>query len=194
MFPLFTRHGNFDTPINIVLYPAIAERLTQPDSVLRTSDDASLLLQSLLDLGFRHWPFFIDSKVPLSIFLISCGPHLGGNGRISAQDPQPRALHFAYAAVRRSSPFHSLKLLTFLPITVHILSCDMILHKPTLDPIKTMIYGLRRYDLDRSAAIASEMASILDEEKCGVDSDCDRESEWHDVTWRRFEELERQAA
>ena len=31
----------------------IAERLTQPDSVLRTSEDASLLVQSLLDLGFR---------------------------------------------------------------------------------------------------------------------------------------------
>ena len=54
MFPFFTRHGNFDTPANIVLYPAIAERLTQPDSVLRTSEDASLLVQSLLDLRFRH--------------------------------------------------------------------------------------------------------------------------------------------
>lgn len=58
----------------------------------------------------------------------------------------------------------------------------MILHKRTLDPIKTMIYGLRRYDLDRSAAIASEMALLLDDkEKCGGDSDCDRESEWDDI-------------
>ena len=58
----------------------------------------------------------------------------------------------------------------------------MILHKRTLDPIKTMIYGLRRYDLDRSAAIASEMALVLDDkEKCGVDSDRDRESEWDDI-------------
>ena len=45
-----------------------------------------------------------------------------------------------------------------------------------------MIYGLRRYDLDRSAAIASEMALVLDDkEKCGVDSDHDRESEWDDI-------------
>jgi hypothetical protein len=59
----------------------------------------------------------------------------------------------------------------------------MILHRRTLDPIKTMIYGLRRYDLDRSAAIASEMASVLDdEEKRGADSsDWDRESEWDDI-------------
>ena len=45
-----------------------------------------------------------------------------------------------------------------------------------------MIYGLRRYDLDRSAAIASEMALVLDDkEKSGVDSDRDRESEWDDI-------------
>ena len=36
---------------------------------------------------------------------------------------------------------------------VHILSGDLILHKRTLDPIKTLIYGLRRYDLDRCAAL-----------------------------------------
>ena len=38
-------------------------------------------------------------------------------------------------------------------IEVHILSGDLILHKRTLDPIKTLIYGLRRYDLDRCAAL-----------------------------------------
>ena len=36
---------------------------------------------------------------------------------------------------------------------VHILSGDITLHKRTLEPIKTLIYGLRRYDLDRSAAL-----------------------------------------
>ena len=36
---------------------------------------------------------------------------------------------------------------------VHILSGDLILHKRTLEPIKTMIYGLRRYDVDRCAAL-----------------------------------------
>ncbi|KAF6754206.1 magnesium transporter [Ephemerocybe angulata] len=36
---------------------------------------------------------------------------------------------------------------------LHILSGDLILHKRTLDPIKTMIFGLRRYDVDRCAAL-----------------------------------------
>lgn len=36
---------------------------------------------------------------------------------------------------------------------LHILSGDLILHKRTMEPIKTLIYGLRRYDLDRCAAI-----------------------------------------
>ncbi len=37
--------------------------------------------------------------------------------------------------------------------TVHILQGDLILHKRTLEPIKTVIYGLRRYDVDRVMAL-----------------------------------------
>ncbi|KAF8910196.1 hypothetical protein CPB84DRAFT_1821600 [Gymnopilus junonius] len=36
---------------------------------------------------------------------------------------------------------------------LHIMSGDLILHKRTLDPIKSLIYGLRRYDVDRCAAL-----------------------------------------
>ena len=36
---------------------------------------------------------------------------------------------------------------------VHILQGDLILHKRTLEPIKTVIYGLRRYDIDRVLAL-----------------------------------------
>jgi hypothetical protein len=36
------------------------------------------------------------------------------------------------------------------------MSGDLILHKRTLDPIKTMIYGLRRYDIDRCAALIDQ--------------------------------------
>ncbi|KAL1741279.1 hypothetical protein HDZ31DRAFT_76292 [Schizophyllum fasciatum] len=36
---------------------------------------------------------------------------------------------------------------------LHILSGDLILHKRTLEPIKTVVYGLRRYDLDRCMAV-----------------------------------------
>ncbi|EJC98797.1 uncharacterized protein FOMMEDRAFT_149129 [Fomitiporia mediterranea MF3/22] len=36
---------------------------------------------------------------------------------------------------------------------LHILSGDLTLHKRTLEPIKTLVYGLRRYDVDRCAAL-----------------------------------------
>ncbi|KAI1786797.1 hypothetical protein LXA43DRAFT_1032081 [Ganoderma leucocontextum] len=36
---------------------------------------------------------------------------------------------------------------------LHILQGDLILHKRTLEPIKTVIYGLRRYDIDRVIAL-----------------------------------------
>jgi len=36
---------------------------------------------------------------------------------------------------------------------VHIISGDLILYKRTLAPIKTLIYSMRRYDLDRVLAL-----------------------------------------
>lgn len=36
---------------------------------------------------------------------------------------------------------------------LHIVSGDLTLHRQTLDPIKTLIFGLRRYDVDRCAAL-----------------------------------------
>lgn len=46
---------------------------------------------------------------------------------------------------------------------MHILSGDLILHKRTLEPIRTLIYGLRRYDFDRCAALAdaSEAGAVV---------------------------------
>jgi len=52
--------------------------------------------------------------------------------------------------------------LVFFPdiycLSVHILSGDLIIHKRTLEPIRTMVYGLRRYDLERCRAVADSMA------------------------------------
>ncbi|KAJ6608685.1 hypothetical protein B0H10DRAFT_2067021 [Mycena sp. CBHHK59/15] len=45
---------------------------------------------------------------------------------------------------------------------LHILSGDLILHKRTLEPIKTVIYGLRRYDVDRAAALVDSTAEGKD--------------------------------
>ena len=39
------------------------------------------------------------------------------------------------------------------PRPVHIISGDLILHKRTLGPIQSLIYGIRRYDVDRTAAL-----------------------------------------
>lgn len=40
---------------------------------------------------------------------------------------------------------------------LHILQGDLILYKRTLEPIKTVIYGLRRYDDDRVAALSEKI-------------------------------------
>jgi hypothetical protein len=37
-------------------------------------------------------------------------------------------------------------------LTVHILSGDLTLHKRTLGPLSQLVYGLRRYDVDRCKA------------------------------------------
>ncbi|KAI0923526.1 hypothetical protein AcV5_009045 [Taiwanofungus camphoratus] len=41
--------------------------------------------------------------------------------------------------------------------SLHMLQEDLILHKRTLEPIKTLIYGLRRYDVDRATALVERL-------------------------------------
>ena len=53
---------------------------------------------------------------------------------------------------------------------MHILSGDLIMHKRTLEPIRTMVYGSRRYDSERCRAVADNMA-------LGRRRYCDTESE-----------------
>lgn len=48
---------------------------------------------------------------------------------------------------------------------LHIASGDLTMHKRTLSPIKTLIYGLRRYDLDRCIAQANSSDPGFDEKK-----------------------------
>ncbi|KAG8991832.1 hypothetical protein FRB93_002567 [Tulasnella sp. JGI-2019a] len=49
--------------------------------------------------------------------------------------------------------------------SLHIASGDIAMLKRTLDPIKTLIYGLRRYDLDRCIATANSRTPGFDEKK-----------------------------
>ncbi|KAH9910487.1 cora-like Mg2+ transporter protein-domain-containing protein [Epithele typhae] len=47
---------------------------------------------------------------------------------------------------------------------LHILQGDLVLHKRTLEPIKTVIYGLRRYDVDRAMALRDTIEDKRKEE------------------------------
>ncbi|KAJ7511880.1 hypothetical protein B0H11DRAFT_1953501 [Mycena galericulata] len=101
----------------------ISLRLRRPDTILRTSADPSMLVQSLLSL-------VVDKAVQV----------------IDAYHDQISEIE------------HQI-LLTPKPSTVrklHIVSGDLVLHKRTLNPIKTLVYGLRRYDVDRCAALIDD--------------------------------------
>ncbi|KAF9225244.1 hypothetical protein BS17DRAFT_778349 [Gyrodon lividus] len=98
----------------------IMARLRQPDTGLRTSADASLLVQSLLDL-------VVDSALEVV-----------------------DAFHEKLLELERDVLIKpNMKIVARL----HIMSGDLTLHKRTLEPLKTVIYGLRRYDVDRCAAL-----------------------------------------
>lgn len=98
----------------------IMARLRQPETSLRTSVDASLLVQSLLDL-------VVDSA-----FEVVDAFH-------------EKVLQLEHDVLLKPS----MKTVARL----HILSGDLTLHKRTLEPLKTVVYGLRRYDVDRCAAL-----------------------------------------
>ncbi|KAF8273845.1 hypothetical protein EI94DRAFT_1563103 [Lactarius quietus] len=48
--------------------------------------------------------------------------------------------------------------------SLHILSGDLILHKRTLEPIKALVFSLRRYDVDRTAACL-DLSSTTEDQK-----------------------------
>ncbi|KZP10118.1 hypothetical protein FIBSPDRAFT_872974 [Athelia psychrophila] len=98
----------------------ITNRLRTRDGMLRTTADASLLVQSLLDL-------VVDSALQV------------------VDEYHSKILKLEHDILLHPK----MKTIRYL----HILSGDLILHKRTLEPIKTVIYGLRRYDLDRCAAL-----------------------------------------
>ncbi|KIO07082.1 hypothetical protein M404DRAFT_137500 [Pisolithus tinctorius Marx 270] len=98
----------------------IMARLRQPDTGLRMSADASLLVQSLLDL-------VVDSA-----FEVVDAFH-------------EKVLQLEHDVLLKPN----IKTVSRL----HILSGDLTLHRRTMEPLKTLIYGLRRYDEDRCAAL-----------------------------------------
>nr|GAT54714.1 CorA-like protein [Mycena chlorophos] len=123
MFTFLLRNGTVITmhaTPTLRMTDPITARVRQFDSGLRTSADASLLVQSLLAL-----------VVDMSLEVINAY--------------QARIRHFER------------QILTHLDIEtvrdLHVLSADLSLHRRTLEPIGTVITGLRRYDVDRVAAL-----------------------------------------
>ncbi|KAI0042584.1 hypothetical protein FA95DRAFT_1610076 [Auriscalpium vulgare] len=98
----------------------ITARIRQRDSSLRTTADASLLVESLLDL-------IVD-------------------GALEVIDEYHSKLNKLERNVLVKTKVKTVR-------DLHILSGDLILHKRTLGPIKTLVYGLRRYGVDRCAAL-----------------------------------------
>ncbi|THH01212.1 hypothetical protein EW026_g1441 [Hermanssonia centrifuga] len=102
----------------------ITQRLRQRDTGLRATADASLLVESLLDL-------VVDQALEV------------------VEAYQSKILKLEEAVLLKPNMKHVRRL--------HILQGDLILHKRTLEPIKTVIYGLRRYDVDRVAALSERI-------------------------------------
>ncbi|KAF8190242.1 hypothetical protein K438DRAFT_1676097 [Mycena galopus ATCC 62051] len=132
MFIFLFRDGRSGTVISIHSKPnleitePITSRVRQFDSILRTSADASLLVQSLLGL--------VTDK----------------------------ALEVVNAYQDKIKKFERNVMVRPTINTVrnlHVLSADLILHRRTLAPIKTLVYGLRRYDIDRSTAVVDVSTS-----------------------------------
>ncbi|KAJ6586423.1 magnesium transporter [Mycena vulgaris] len=98
----------------------ITNRLRQFDTGLRTSADASLLVQSLLSL---------------------------------VADKALEVVDAYKAKIQKFERQIMLKPDVTTVRNLHILSADLILHRRTLEPIKTVVYGLRRYDVDRATAL-----------------------------------------
>ncbi|KIK54135.1 hypothetical protein GYMLUDRAFT_48945 [Collybiopsis luxurians FD-317 M1] len=125
-FPIFILLFRDGTVITIhrttstKLMEPILNRLSRPDTLLRTTSDPSFLVQSLLDL-------VVD-----------------------------KALGLAEACENKMKKFEMKLLLKPEVETVsnlHILTGDISLHQRALEPLRRVIYGLRRYDLDRCIAL-----------------------------------------
>jgi hypothetical protein len=87
--------------------------------------------------------------------------HLQGKGKVLKLkhdfflNPKMKNRSIPYVAL---SPYHTHTRSRMTLCIVHVISGDLILHKRTLEPIK-IIYGFRRYDVDRCAALVDTSGS-----------------------------------
>ncbi|CAE6384301.1 unnamed protein product [Rhizoctonia solani] len=99
---------------------SVGERLRVRDTVLRSSGDASLLLEGLLDL-------VVDDAVEVV-------------------DKYHDVILKAERSILLKPNMKTVR-------GLHIISGDLTLHKRTLGPLSQLVYGLRRYDLDRCEVV-----------------------------------------
>lgn len=125
---------SFQSKPNFDLTEPIASRIRQRDTSLRTTADASLLVESLLDLVVDAVLEVVDEY----------------HARLSLLEQ--RVLIQSKVSTVRS---------------LHILSGDLILHKRTLEPIRALVYALRRYDVDRTAACLDLTSTSGDQKVVG---------------------------
>jgi len=133
LFMYLLRDGTFIT-IHQTNTPDFASpimtRLHSRDTLLRSTADASLLLESVLDLVVDQAVEVVEEYQKMILKL----------ERDILLKPKMKSVRH-----------------------LHILSGDLTLHKRTLEPLKALIYGLRRYDLDRCVAIAEAVAETGEE-------------------------------
>jgi len=125
LFILLFRDGTvvtiYASPNNAEFAVPIIARLKMRDTMLRSSADPSLLVESLLDL-------VVDQT-------------------LEVVDNYNDAIVKLEAAILTKPKVNLVRAL-------HILSGDLSQRKRSLEPMKTLIFGLRRYDLDRCVALA----------------------------------------
>lgn len=108
----------------------IKNRLKVRDTLLRSTADPSLLVESLLDL-------IVDEA-------------------LDVVDKYQDALTKLESAILIKPKMRLVR-------SLHIMSGDLALRKRSLEPIKSLVFGLRRYDRDRCVAVAaSEGATELE--------------------------------
>ncbi|KAF9566994.1 hypothetical protein CPC08DRAFT_681803 [Agrocybe pediades] len=131
LFIFLLRNGTVISihPTSMTYTSPIMDRLHRPDSILRTSEDASLLVESLVDLVVDRILEVVD-EYQVKINMLE----------------HDILLRPAMESVR----------------SLHILSGDLIMHRRTMEPVRTMVYGLRHYDFERSHALANIMAVELE--------------------------------
>ncbi|KZT56116.1 hypothetical protein CALCODRAFT_436239 [Calocera cornea HHB12733] len=125
-YVFLTRQGTlitFHEQADLSVFEPIKRRLRIKDSLLRTNCDASLLMQSVLDL-------VVDKALDI------------------VERYHDELLDLERKILIKPSMENVRQL--------HIISGDLTLHKRTLTPLSTLIYTLRRYDLDRAIAATPE--------------------------------------